>query len=160
LVWLNELSVVGTPISRKFTSRSPAPFFCRLSGELIDMERPVNIILLPTRFRWPLTALASILHRITGVLLFGGIAMLLYLADLALGSAESFEQAAIVAHEPLPRLLLLGLLGVLLYHFFAGIKHLLLDFHIGETMESAKTGVYLVFAATIVSTLALGVLLW
>jgi succinate dehydrogenase / fumarate reductase cytochrome b subunit len=123
-------------------------------------ERPVNIILLPTRFRWPLPALASITHRLTGVGLFGGIALLLYLANLALSSPEGFQQAAALAHQPLPRLILLGLIAMLVYHFFAGIKHLFLDFHIGETLEGARMGVYIVFTLTLVTTAMLGVALW
>ena len=123
-------------------------------------ERPVNINLLPTRFKWPLPALASITHRLTGAGLFGGIALLLYLANLALHSPEGFEQAGALAHQPLPRLILLGLVAILVYHFYAGIKHLFLDFHIGETLEGAQRGVYIVFILTVVTTAVLGVALW
>ena len=48
-------------------------------------DRPINLAL--TKFKFPLAAIASITHRITGVLLFVGIAFLLYLLDQSLTSA-------------------------------------------------------------------------
>jgi len=121
-------------------------------------ERPVNLAL--TKFAFPLAAIASITHRITGVLLFVGVGFLLYVLSLGLASKEGFLQAAALLEAPLARLVLLGVLAMLAYHLFAGLKHMLLDFHVGDTIEAAKLGSQVVFVLTIAAVAALGVWLW
>lgn len=121
-------------------------------------ERPVNLAL--TKFAFPLAAIASITHRITGVLLFVGVGFLLYVLSLGLTSTEGFLEAAALLEAPPARLVLLGVLAVLAYHLFAGLKHMLLDFHVGDTIEAARLGSQVVFILTIAAVAALGVWLW
>lgn len=121
-------------------------------------ERPVYLSL--TQFKFPITAIASIVHRITGVLLFVGIAYLLWLLDLALGSEAGFAEAQSVLAQPLPKLVLIGVLGLLVYHLVAGVKHMIMDFHIGDSFEAASAASWVVFALSIVLTVALGVWIW
>lgn len=121
-------------------------------------QRPVDLPL--HTFAWPLAAIASITHRITGVLLFVGIALLLYLADLALGSEEGFAAAAKLIGEPLPKLILLAVLAALTFHIVAGIKHLLLDFHIGDSLVGGRVGAQLSIVITVVLVALMGVWLW
>ena len=109
---------------------------------------------------WPLAAIASITHRITGVVLFVGVAFALYTLDLAMGSAAGFAEAKALIREPLPMLIFFGLLLALVYHIVAGIKPLLLDFHFGDTLEAAQMGAAGVIIVTIVVTAVLGVMLW
>ncbi|MCY4198304.1 MAG: succinate dehydrogenase, cytochrome b556 subunit [Gammaproteobacteria bacterium] len=95
--------------------------------------RPVNLNLL--RFHFPLNAVTSITHRITGLVLFIGVWALLYLAHNALAplaAGPSFAEA------PLGKLVLLALFGCASFHLFAGVKHLLLDFGIGEHLKTAR----------------------
>ena len=121
-------------------------------------ERPISLSL--ARFRWPVTAIASIAHRVSGVLLFLGFAYLLYLLDLALSSEAGFAQASGLLAMTLPKIALLGVLALLAYHLLAGVKHLLLDLHVGDTFAAAKAASWLVFAATAVSAALLGAWLW
>ena len=121
-------------------------------------ERPISLSL--ARFRWPVTAVASITHRISGILLFLGFAYLLYLLDLALSSEAGFERAAGLLAMTFPKLALWGVLALLAYHLLAGIKHLLLDLHIGDTLAAAKRASWLVFAATAGAVALLGAWLW
>lgn len=121
-------------------------------------ERPVNLNLLV--FRFPLAAIVSITHRITGVILFAGVAFALYAFDLAVASEQGFVAAkALVAH-PLGMFVLLGLIATLTFHIVAGLKHLLMDFHVGDTVEAAFYGSIAVIVLTIVITGAVGVTLW
>jgi succinate dehydrogenase / fumarate reductase cytochrome b subunit len=46
------------------------------------------------------------------------------------------------------------------YHVVAGLKHLMLDFHLGDSLEAARIGAWLVIVLTIVITGVLGALLW
>ncbi len=124
----------------------------------MNTERPVNLSL--TKFSFPITAIASITHRITGVLLFVGIAYLLWILSLALESPEGFSRAAEVLAAPLPKLVLLAVLAALLFHIFAGVKHLFMDFHLGDSFAAARLGSQVVFALTVVTTVLAGVWLW
>ncbi len=57
----------------------------------VNSKRPVNLDL--RTIKLPVTAYTSILHRISGVILFLGIAVLLFALDKSLSSEEGFEQA-------------------------------------------------------------------
>ena len=121
-------------------------------------ERPVYLSL--TQFSFPVTAISSILHRMTGVMLFAGIAYLLWMLGLALESPQGLAEAAGMLSQLFPKLVLWGVLVMLTFHIIAGIKHMFLDFHIGDTFEAASVSAYVVFAATVVVAAALGVWLW
>ena len=120
-------------------------------------DRPVNFNILSW---FPLTAIVSITHRITGAALFVGIAFGLYALDMALSSAAGFDQAVQLLAQPFSKFILLSLLFVLVFHMIAGIKHLLLDFHIGDTVEAAKIGSIAVIVLTVIVTAGLGARLW
>jgi succinate dehydrogenase / fumarate reductase cytochrome b subunit len=123
-------------------------------------DRPINLSLSPTKFRFPLAALASITHRITGVLLFVGIAFLLYLLDQSLTSAQGLDASRALLTQPLPKLLLIAIVATLIYHFVAGIKHLFLDFDIGDTIEGGKLAAQLTIGISIVLIALAGAWLW
>ena len=61
---------------------------------------------------------------------------------------------------PLPKLALIAVIGLLIYHLVAGIKHMIMDFHIGDTFEAASSAAYVVFAVSLVLTGLVGVWLW
>jgi succinate dehydrogenase cytochrome b subunit len=119
--------------------------------------RPINLQL--TKYL-PLAALASITHRITGMLLFIGIAFLLYLLDQSLSSAEGLEGARALLTQPLPKVLLIAVLATLIYHFVAGLKHLLLDFDIGDTIEGGRLAAQLTIAISVALIVLAGAWLW
>ncbi len=118
-------------------------------------ERPVNLDL--TQFSFPFAALASITHRISGVILFVAIAFLLSWFDEATASPAGF---AAVADSGAVKFLLWLILCALSYHFFAGIKHLLLDFHIADTVEGGEQAAKIAVATAAVVALLLGVWIW
>jgi succinate dehydrogenase / fumarate reductase cytochrome b subunit len=102
-------------------------------------HRPINVN--PSdlmAFAWPLSAIASITHRIAGVVLFAGIAFGLYALDMSLSSAAGFDTLKGMLNSPLGMFITWGLLSALAYHFVAGIKHLMLDMEIGDTLEGSK----------------------
>jgi len=124
-----------------------------------NSNRPVNLNLFA--FRFPLNALASITHRITGVLLLAGVGLLIYLADLALTSAEGFDHARLlIGAGGFATFLLWATLVALAYHLFAGIKHMLLDFHIGDTVGPARGASIAVIVLTAIAAILLGAWLW
>ncbi len=121
-------------------------------------KRPVNLNLIA--FKWPLPALTSITHRITGVVLFFGTAVLLYLLQISLESEAGFQQAADYLAMPLVKFIVWAIVAGLLYHLIAGVKHLIMDFGIGETLQGGKTGAVLTIAISLVAIVLAGVWIW
>jgi len=121
-------------------------------------KRPINLNLLTIRF--PVTAIASILHRISGFILFLLIPVFLGLFAVSLRSPQGF----LVVHRsltcPLSKLVILAVLLVLFYHLLAGIRHLLMDMGIGESLAKARFSAGFVIALTMVLTALMGMYLW
>ena len=110
--------------------------------------------------RLPITAWASITHRATGVFLFGGIAVLLWALEASLASPESFASLQESLANPLFKLVLWAVVSGLIYHTLAGVKHLIMDFGYGETMEGGVLGARIVIALSVVLILLAGVWIW
>ena len=102
-------------------------------------SRPINVGIGDlVSFKWPITAISSITHRVAGVVLFIGVAFMLYALDLSLSSEQGFISLKEMMISPLGKVITWGLLSALGYHFVAGIKHLLMDMGVGETLEGAQ----------------------
>ncbi len=121
-------------------------------------KRPVNLDL--TQFSFPLPALTSIVHRATGLILFVGTAILLYILELSLSSEEDFNSVKECLDGFFVKFIIWGILSGLLYHLVAGFKHLLMDFGIGETLEGGVLGAKVTIVISAVLILLAGVWLW
>ncbi len=121
-------------------------------------KRPVNLNLLTIRF--PITAIVSILHRISGFFLFLIIPVFLAVVALTLRSPEAFFTVHTCFAHPLTKLILLAFLFALFYHLFAGVRHLLMDAAIGEELKSARFSAGLVIVLAIGVTGVMGIYLW
>jgi len=124
----------------------------------VNKNRPVNLDL--TQFRFPLPAITSILHRISGVILFVAIAFLLCTLESSLESPESFAEAKEMMSGFFAKLIAWGIVSALLYHLVAGFKHLLMDIGIGETLEGGTLGAKITLVVSIVLILFAGVAIW
>lgn len=121
-------------------------------------KRPVNLDI--STIHLPLAALTSITHRVSGVIVFFGIAGLLCLLDLSLSSEEEFNTLRAAGLSPLVKFLLWGVLAALVYHMVAGVKHLLLDIGIGESKEAGPRGAQLTIVVSAILIVLLGVWVW
>ena len=124
----------------------------------MNSQRPVNLDL--RTIKLPVTAYTSILHRISGVILFLGIAVLLFALDKSLASEEGFEQVKACLASPLAKLVIWGPLSALLYHLVAGVRHLIMDLGIGETLEGGKLGSKIVLVVSALLIVLAGVWVW
>jgi succinate dehydrogenase / fumarate reductase cytochrome b subunit len=124
----------------------------------IVKKRPVNLALWTIRF--PLPAITSILHRISGFVLFLFIPIFLSLLAASLGSEESFQRLQTELANPVFKILLWVLLSALAYHVVAGFKHLLMDMGVGETLVSVKITSILTLVISITISAMLAVWLW
>jgi succinate dehydrogenase / fumarate reductase cytochrome b subunit len=122
-------------------------------------RRPVYLDL--PKIRLPVPGIVSILHRISGVLLFlVGIPLLLAGVGMSLASPESFAQLRGALAHPLSKLVLLVLAWGYIHHFCAGIRFLLLDVHRGIELAGARRTSVIVLAVSLALTFAVGVRLW
>ena len=121
-------------------------------------KRPVNLDI--GTMRLPVTAWVSIAHRASGVFLFAGMAVLIWALDASLASPESFASLQERLGSPLGKLVIWAVVAGLIYHAVAGVKHLIMDFGIGETMAGGILGARIVIALSIVLILLAGVWIW
>lgn len=124
----------------------------------MNKTRPVNLDL--GTIALPVTAKASILHRISGVFLVAAVAVLLFLLDLSLSGEAGFARAIDVLGTPVARLVVWAVLAGLIYHAVAGVKHLLMDFGMGETLQGGLKAARITFAVAAVLIAAAGVWVW
>jgi succinate dehydrogenase / fumarate reductase cytochrome b subunit len=109
----------------------------------------------------PPPGLVSILHRVSGALLFFPILpALLYLLQASLSSEESYRQWLGYFSSPLAKIVLLGVIWLYAHHFFAGIRYLLLDLHIGIGKEPSRSSAVTVLVLGLAATLLIGWRLW
>jgi succinate dehydrogenase / fumarate reductase cytochrome b subunit len=104
-------------------------------------------------YRLPAGGIASILHRASGALMFFALPLLLWLFDLSLTSEISYARLSALFSHGLVKLVLLVLCWALLHHLVTGIRHLLLDLHIGIEKHAAARSALLVYAVSLPLTL-------
>jgi len=125
----------------------------------VNKKRPVNLDL--STISMPVTAIVSILHRITGVILFVGLAFLFYAFDLSLESQEGFDTVVNAFQTNfLVKFVIWGVVSALLYHFVAGVKHLFMDMGYFEELESGRKAAIANLAIAFVLIVLAGVWIW
>ena len=117
----------------------------------LTQDRPVFLNLL--RIRQPVTAVVSILHRFTGILMVLALPGLIYLLQISLGSPEGFSQAATILDGQIARLFAVLMIWALAHHLFAGIRFLILDFDVGVSKIVARKTAWLVHMSAAVAGL-------
>ncbi|MGB6103449.1 MAG: succinate dehydrogenase, cytochrome b556 subunit [Pusillimonas sp.] len=112
-------------------------------------------------YRLPLAGKSSIMHRVSGALLFLCIPLvILPLFALSVTSPESFASIQAWVANPLCKLVLLVLIWGYLHHFCAGIRYLVLDLHIGNDKHTAQKTAGVVFGVSLALTLVFGLKLF
>lgn len=118
-------------------------------------DKPVYLNLFA--FKFPITAIASFLHRISGVILFLLIPLFLKLLQNSLYSANSFDKYCNVISNNLGIKFIVWLcLLALVYHLAAGIRHLIMDAGYGESKKSATISSYALFFGMAIFSIILG----
>lgn len=116
-------------------------------------QRPKFINLL--KISMPVTAVASILHRITGLILFLMLPVIIYGLGLSLQDQQGFTRAIQIMESPTGHFLNIIIMVSVLYHFLAGLRFLLIDLDIGLTLVAARWTAFIVILVTIISMVVL-----
>ena len=122
----------------------------------------LNLTALIFEIRLPVPGWVSILHRISGALLFFPFAAwLLYLLDTSLQSEQGFEYVKKqYLAMPLVKAGMLVFVWAYCHHFCAGIRYLFLDLDKGVDLRTARLTSWIVIAAGLLLTAWLGAKLW
>ena len=112
------------------------------------------------QIRLPVPGLVSILHRMSGAVLFLLLPLLLVLFELSLESPQTFARFKVVYSHWAVKLILVGVAWAYLHHLCAGIRHLALDLDYGTELATARASSWAVLAVSVVLTLVVGAVIW
>jgi succinate dehydrogenase / fumarate reductase cytochrome b subunit len=124
----------------------------------VNKNRPVNLDLGSLKF--PPMAIASILHRISGVVLFLLLPMVLFIFDQSVRSEASFAHMNRMLTSPYYKLALWVFGSALIYHVLAGIRHMIMDLGFGEHLCTGRYTALFVIILTFILTIFLGFWIW
>jgi len=116
-----------------------------------------------TQYKLPPAAVVSILHRVSGILMFVLMPFIIWMFDTSLTSEITYGQFTSVFVSGvgfLPgwffKLVVLGLIWAYLHHFIAGLRHLWMDATHAVSKEFGRSSALVTLGLSIVLTLALG----
>ena len=124
----------------------------------MNKPRPKHLAL--HLIKLPPSGIVSILHRISGLLLFLALPLLLLMLQYSLRSIETYTQLMDVLAHPLSKLALIGLSWAFLHHFCAGLRYLAIDLHYFSNLAQSRASSKWVLAVSLAMTAFLGVKLW
>jgi len=124
----------------------------------LSKKRQVNLNI--GTINLPVTAYVSILHRVSGVVLFGAVGLFLWILDSSLSSEESFNSIKVFMSTLTVQIIIWLSLAALIYHLVAGLRHLVMDYGYGETLSGGILGAKLVLVLSVILMLMAGFWLW
>jgi succinate dehydrogenase / fumarate reductase, cytochrome b subunit len=115
------------------------------------------------QYQLPAAGWVSILHRVSGALMFALLPLMVWLLDVSLGSEVSYERfsnafVAGIGFVPafLLKLIVLALIWAYLHHFIAGVRHLWMDATHSVSKQQGRISALVTLGASGVLTLLLG----
>ncbi|MEI4269921.1 MAG: succinate dehydrogenase, cytochrome b556 subunit [Candidatus Dasytiphilus stammeri] len=122
-------------------------------------RRPVNLNL--TTLQFPITAITSILHRLSGIINLIIVGIILRMLDVSLSSPDGFLQVQSWIKNIFFKVIMWKLLTILFYHIIAGVRHILMDFGIiADNYHTGRFSAQVVFIFTILISIITGLIIW
>lgn len=123
-------------------------------------QRPIYLNPVELGLKMPAAGIVSLLHRVSGVILFLSIPVAIFMLDISLRNEAAFTDVVRFLSFPLVKLCSLVVFWALAHHLCAGIRFLLLDVHLGLHKPYPQYSAYATFAVSLLFTLFVGVKLW
>lgn len=123
-------------------------------------NRPIYLNLPQLAAKMSVTAKISILHRVSGVLMFLAIPFVLRLFHESLTNPKFYANSYTIATLPLMKIVYIVLIWAVMHHMCAGVRFLFLDIHAGIERVTAQRTAKLVLVISILLTIFLGILIW
>jgi succinate dehydrogenase / fumarate reductase cytochrome b subunit len=124
----------------------------------VKKQRPVNLDLNTISF--PPAAVASILHRVTGVAMFFALLFVIYAWATSVASIEGYNSVHSMMNAWYGKVISIGTLSALSYHIIGGIRHAVMDMGYWEELDSGNNSARAGMGMWVVITAVLGVILW
>ncbi len=121
-------------------------------------QRPVNLDLQTVSF--PLTAIASILHRVSGVIMFFATGILMWFLAESLSGPAGFENVQSILDSITAKFIFWGILTALAYHLVVGVRHIIMDMGYGEEFKTATTSAQITMLVSVILSVLAGVWVW
>ena len=121
-------------------------------------QRPVNLDLNTITF--PPAAIASILHRVTGVAMFFALLFVIYAWATSVASIEGYNSVLGMMDAWYGKVISIGTLSALAYHIIGGVRHVVMDMGYWEELDSGNNSARIAMGLWVVLTIVLGVVLW
>ena len=126
--------------------------------------RNINALTDLPRYRLPAAGVVSILHRISGVLMFALLPFIIWMFDKSISYELSFSKFTSAFGQGLGvfpgwfiKLVVLALIWAFLHHFIAGLRHLWMDVsHKAVSKEFGMNSARFTLAASLLLTVVLG----
>lgn len=127
-------------------------------ADMQQRKRPKNLNLFTIRL--PVNAIISILHRMSGMVLFLVLPALLWVLSQSVQSEASYAALAVMLQHWLAKVFLIALSCAFFHHFYAGIRHLAMDVHWMTSLQKARLSSRLVLCLDVLSVSALAFAIW
>ena len=124
----------------------------------MNKKRPKHLAL--HLIKLPLPGFVSILHRVSGLVLFLALPILLMMLQYSLRSIQTYTELKDILNQPMSKLVILALLWSFLHHFCAGLRYLAIDLHLVSNLTQARNTSWAVLFTSLALTILLGVKLW
>lgn len=124
----------------------------------VNKKRPVNLDLLSMKF--PPMAIVSILHRISGIVLFLFLPIVLYIVSQSLPSEQAFAQTKIMLLHPGYKLIIWAFSAAMIYHIIAGFRHIIMDLGFGEHLSAGRRSALFILVLSVILTILVGIWIW
>jgi len=121
-------------------------------------KRPKNLNLFTIRL--PVNAIISIMHRMSGMVLFLVLPLLILAFGMSVQSESSYLEMAAMLRHWLVKLLLIALSGAFFHHFYAGLRHLAMDVHWMTSLQKARLSSRLVLCLDVLSVTIFAYAIW
>jgi succinate dehydrogenase / fumarate reductase, cytochrome b subunit len=122
------------------------------------INRPKNLNLLTIRL--PINAVVSILHRVSGMVLFIILPLMLLTLQQSLNSADGYVNVVQLFDTWFLKLFFIGLSWAFFHHFYAGIRHLLQDIHWMTSLQKARFSGRVVLWLVAISVVIFAFVIW
>ncbi len=121
-------------------------------------NRPKNLNLFTIRL--PVNAIISIMHRMSGMVLFLVLPLLLWVLSQSVQSEASYTALVGMLQYWLVKLFVIGLSCAFFHHFYAGLRHLAMDVHWMTSLQKARFSSRLVLCLDALSVTAFAFVIW
>ena len=111
-------------------------------------------------YKFPITAISSILHRISGVVLLIAMPVIVVCMHYSLAGPNGYADVAAIFKTVIGSFFLWGFLSAITFHIYAGVRHMIMDLGFGESMFAAKITSIAVLVLGVVSAILWGCFLW